>query len=132
MNREFYCTTDDGVLIEGYDVVAYFTENAAVKGDSRHSVTQDGITLHFSSEDNKSLFEQSPEKYMPKYGGWCGFALGEKDAFFGVNPETFKVRDGSLYLFYNGDQGNASVWWNDNEPQLMVKAEERWKEKTSA
>jgi len=53
----------EGVAIEGYDPVAYFTQSEAVKGNSEYSLKHNGITYHFASEENKALFEKNPDKY---------------------------------------------------------------------
>ena len=54
---------------------------------------------YFSSEKNKAEFSQNPSKYKPQYGGWCAYAMGSNGEKVEVNPETFKLIDGKLYLF---------------------------------
>jgi hypothetical protein len=43
----------------------------------------------------------SSSSYAPQYGGWCAFAMGNSGEKVTVNPETFKIIDSKLYLFYN-------------------------------
>src|SRR5262245_15493844 len=70
----------DKVAIRGYDPVAYFSPGKALKGRKEISASHRGVTYLFAVEENKKLFAQSPEKYVPAYGGWCATAMakGEK------------------------------------------------------
>ncbi|HOD10698.1 MAG TPA: YHS domain-containing (seleno)protein, partial [Flavobacterium sp.] len=89
------------VAIQGYDPVAYFVQKKAVKGKSTLVSTYDGVVFYFSSQANKDLFLKNPSSYEPQYGGWCAFAMGDYGEKVEINPETFKIIDGKLYLFYN-------------------------------
>ena len=44
-----------------------------------------------------------------------------------INPETFKILDGKLYLFYNAYFNNTLKSWNKNETNLKKKADAYWK-----
>jgi YHS domain-containing protein len=92
---------DNGVAIEGYDPVAYFTENAAVPGDPDISTTHNGVTYYFSTEEHRELFSDDPDRYVPAYGGWCAFAAA-RGRLADINPEQFVVHEGTLYLNYSG------------------------------
>lgn len=122
---------ENGVAIDGYDPVAYFTEGRAVKGNPAYSVEHLGATWHFVSIDHRALFLKSPSNYLPQYDGWCAWAVAEKNARFPVDPQTFKITDGKLYLFYNGPFGdgrfNALEPWNKEEKRLTELAESNWK-----
>ena len=113
-----------GVTLSGYDTVAYFTENAAVKGSDKYSTTYYGATYYFSSEANKGLFEADPSKYAPQYGGYCayGAALGKK---FDVDGEAFEVIDGKLYV-----NKNKKVYklWSKEKSENIETANEEWPE----
>jgi YHS domain-containing protein len=121
----------EGVAIDGYDPVAYFVDGRAIKGSPEHSVEHAGAVWHFTSADHKTLFVKSPSKYLPQYNGWCAWAVAEKNAKFPVDPKTFKISDGKLYLFYNGPFGdgkfNALEPWNKEEKRLTRLAETNWK-----
>lgn len=89
------------VAVQGYDPVAYFKQAKAIKGKKEISVSYQGIIYQFSSSENKDTFLKNPSKYEPQYGGWCAYALGSSGEKVEINPETFKIIDGKLYLFYN-------------------------------
>ncbi|MCP5048754.1 MAG: YHS domain protein [bacterium] len=118
---------DRNVAVDGYDVVAYFNQNEAVKGNKMHAATYDGVTFLFSSEANKKAFTSNPGNFLPQYGGWCAFAVGAKNVKFAPDPKTFKLLEGKLYLFYNGEHGNTSIFWNKDEASLKKKADSNWK-----
>ncbi len=114
------------VAIEGYDPVAYFTLNKAVKGSSKISQLVDGVIYYFSTEGNKALFNKDRVKYQPQYGGWCAYAMGAKGEKVEIDPKTFKIVDGKLYLFYNAYFNNTLTSWNKDEKNLKAKADKNW------
>lgn len=123
-------TNDDGVVLNGYDVVSYRTNDKAVKGSSDFSAEYDGVRFYFSSQANKDLFDGSPEVYAPKYNGYCAFAVGKNGAKVPANPETFKMYNGELLVFFNdlyeGNKFNTKVPWNEDENELYSKAQHNW------
>ena len=108
----------------GYDVVAYQTQDAAVKGTTSHFAYHDGQAYLFSSKENREIFEKNPEKYVPAYGGYCamGIALGRK---FPVDPEAFYVVDGTTYLNLNK---TVQSKWLEAVSDNISKANTNWKE----
>ena len=117
---------DKGVGISGYDPVAYFKQNKAVKGKKDLSVFANGVTYHFSSAENKEEFKKNYSTYEPQYGGWCAYAMGNDGTKVEVDPETFKIVDGKLYLFYNKFFNNTLRSWNKNEAHLKMNADTNW------
>ena len=115
------------VAIQGYDPVGYFKQNKAIKGKKEITTTYEGVTYYFSSVENKNLFTKTPAKYEPQYGGWCAYAMGESGEKVEINPETFKIMDGKLFLFYNAYFNNTLKSWNKNEASLKAKADVNWK-----
>ncbi len=115
------------VAIQGYDPVGYFKQNKAVKGKKEISAIYEGVTYYFSSVENKNLFIKTPTKYEPQYGGWCAYAMGDSGDKVEINPETFKIIDGKLFLFYNAYFNNTLKSWNKNEASLKAKADVNWK-----
>lgn len=45
-----------------------------------------------------------------------------------IDPKTFKILDGKLYLFYNAYFNNTLKSWNKNEKNLKSKADLNWAE----
>jgi YHS domain-containing protein len=121
------CNLDAGGLaIEGYDPVSYFTTGKPVEGNKDYSYAIDGATYRFVSARNRDLFKAAPSKYRPQYGGWCAYAMGAKGEKVEVDPETFKILDGKLYLFYNKYFNNTLKSWNKDEANLKGKADANW------
>ncbi len=115
------------VALQGYDPIGYFKQNKAVKGKKEIATTYDGVVYYFSSIENKNIFIKTPTKYEPQFGGWCAYAMGETGEKVEINPETFKIIEGKLYLFYNAYFNNTLKSWNKNEIILKSKAEANWK-----
>ena len=114
------------IAIQGYDPVAYFTMKKAIKGSGQFTTTYKGVTYRFASATNRDLFLKSPAMYEPAYGGWCAYAMGDSGDKVEIDPETFEVRDGKLYLFYNRLFTNTLPKWQKNEPILQRKADQSW------
>ncbi|CAB5123453.1 hypothetical protein D3OALGA1CA_3373 [Olavius algarvensis associated proteobacterium Delta 3] len=66
VNKTFFF----GVAIKGFDPVAYFTENRAVKGDSDFEYVWRDAKWYFTSAEHQNLFKADPEAYAPQYGGY--------------------------------------------------------------
>lgn len=118
---------ENKVAIQGYDPVAYFTQKKAVKGKSNIVSTYEGVTYYFSSQANKEAFAKSPSAYEPQYGGWCSYAMGATGEKVEVDPETYKIVDGKLNLYYNAYFNNTLKSWNKDEINLKKKADMNWK-----
>lgn len=125
--RKTQFNLEKGIAIQGFDPVAYFTQKKAVKGNSSIAATYEGVTYNFSSKANKELFEKNPASYEPQYGGWCSYAMGATGEKVEIDPETFKITDGKLNLFYNAFFNNTLKTWNKDEAGLKKKADVNWK-----
>ena len=109
-----------GFVAEGYDVVAYFN-NEAIEGDKKFSATHDSVKYKFANQANLDAFLAAPEKYIPQYGGYCAYAVAQKGKKVGVDPETFEIRDGKLYLFYNSWGVNTLEKWQEEGAETLKK-----------
>lgn len=118
---------EGALALQGYDPVAYFTQGRAVKGSSTFSCTVDGLIYYCVSEQNRQLLLKNPSQYEPQYGGWCAYAMGKTGEKVEINPETFKIVNGKLYLFYNAYFNNTLNDWNKNEQALQRQADLNWK-----
>jgi YHS domain-containing protein len=121
----------DGLAIGGYDVVAYFETGKAEKGNAKFQSVYEGVTYYFTSAERQKLFDANPAKYVPQYNGYCALAVsyGKKVS---IDPETFKVMNDKLYLFYNGKTSRGKInsldTWNKSEDRLLKKANTLWPE----
>ncbi len=124
--RTKHFNLEKGLAIQGYDPVAYFTQKKAVKGNKQFISTVEGATYYFSSVANRDLFNKNPKAYEPQYGGWCAYAMGATNEKVEVDPETFKIIDGKLFLFYHSWINNTLTKWNKDEKNLHTKADANW------
>lgn len=110
------------LAIEGYDPVAYFTQNKAVKGSKQYKFEWMDANWHFSSAENMALFKAAPEKYAPQYGGYCAYAVSQNTTA-GIKPELFTLHDGKLYLNYNR---SINKKWRADRDQYIIDADRYW------
>ena len=115
-----------GIAIQGYDPVAYFMSNKAVEGKEDITTLYNGVTYRFATAQNKESFKADPAKYEPQYGGWCAYAMGAKGEKVEIDPQTFKITNGKLYLFYNKFFNNTLPEWNKDETHLKDNADKNW------
>jgi YHS domain-containing protein len=117
---------DSQLMLEGHDAVAYFTQNAAVKGDPAIKLAHLGVTYRFASEANKALFAASPEKYMPQFGGFCANGINYAVPWgSGGGENTWRIYKGKLYVF--GGQGSRDQFEMDTALNLD-RAHKYWNE----
>lgn len=123
--------SDDNKLANyGYDVVNYFSRNTAAQGSIEFSTTHNEATYYFVNAENLKNFKLNPNNYLPQFDGFCSFAVAKMNKKVPVNPETFRIDDGKLYLFYNdfweGKPFNTIIPWLNNEAELQKLAETNW------
>ncbi|WP_435235939.1 YHS domain-containing (seleno)protein [Psychromonas sp. PT13] len=117
-----YTPWHNNLAIRGYDTVAYFTENAPVKGKKAHSMEWQGATWRFSSNENLALFKANPEKYAPQYGGYCAYAVAN-GSLASIEPEQFTILNDKLYLNYNAD---VQQQWLEKRDAYIELADKKW------
>ena len=117
--------TESSLALKGFDPVSYFL-GQPTKGSKVRTYQHKGVLYYFSSDKNRDAFRETPEKYEPQFGGWCAFAMGSTGEKVDVDPETFKIVNGKLYLFYNRFFNNTLVDWNKDERNLDAKAKMNW------
>jgi len=117
-------STDEGVAIEGYDSVAYFTDGFAVKGKTEFKSEWNGAYWLFSNAEHRDLFDAAPEKYAPQYGGYCAYAASNKGIASG-SPQRWRIVDDKLYLNTNL---LAQKLWENNIPDNINSSDQNWSE----
>ena len=92
--------TEDGVAIQGWDPVAYFTLGEPTEGSAQYSVEWDGAEWWFASAEHRDMFADDPERYAPKYGGYCAWAASQGEVS-DIDPDQWAIEGGRLYLNRN-------------------------------
>lgn len=121
-----YNVDDNGLWVDGYDPVSYTVDHKAVEGSKQFTFSHGGATFRFAGQAHRDLFAKDPSRYLPAYGGWCAYAMGAKNEKVEVDPETFKVKDGKVYLFYKRFFTNTLEDWNKDEQHLLPAADRHW------
>lgn len=113
------------LALSGYDVVEYHSHNV-LKGNAKFEATHQEGKYRFSSLNNKLLFEKNPEKYLPQYGGWCAYAMGYSGEKVSIDPESYTIENGKLYLFYKSFFNDTKAKWDKNTSALKEEADTNW------
>jgi YHS domain-containing protein len=114
--------TASGVAIGGYDPVAYFTEGRPVRGSRRHRLAWNGALWFFASEEHLEAFAAEPERYAPRYGGFCAYGVAQNYKVK-IDPQAWSIVDGRLYLNY--DRRVQQTWIQDTR-RYIAEADRNW------
>ena len=112
----------NGVILKGYDPVAYFTRHQAIKGNPAIQTRFGGATYYFVSVADKVAFSKDPSKYVPQYGGFCAHNL-TKGEFKDTDPTVFLIYKGKLYICSDVDGAKE---FRSNIDQNIRKADDYW------
>jgi len=113
---------DKGVIIGGYDPVAFFTDNKPVKGDAQIQYSYEDAIYYFSSQEHLQLFKENPEKYKPQFGGWCAYAVS-LGRVAPIDVNTFSIVNGRLVIQHNQRAVNG---WNKDVQGNLSLADKYW------
>jgi YHS domain-containing protein len=119
-------TDGNGLALRGFDAVAYFAVENAVKGDGKYEYVWNGAKWLFSSEENMKMFQANPDMYSPQFGGYCSYAVSKGYTANG-DPEAWKIVDGKLYLNYSPE---VKKLWEQDQQQRIIDGEKNWVEFT--
>ena len=114
--------SDDGVAVDGSDVVAYFTDGAPIKGSAEFTHDWNGATWQFVSAANRDAFAADPAAYAPQYGGYCAYAVSEGYTA-PTSPDAWRIVDGKLYLNFNR---RIQRRWERDIPGRITSADANW------
>lgn len=123
---------NQGVAIDGYSPVSYFQHGKPEQGSAAFSSEFQGATYWFTDAEQVALFEASPEKHTPAHGGWCSLMLSGSGRLAAANPESFKIVDDRLLLFWAGDFNGQAISglanWESKGPdeKTLKKADKTW------
>jgi len=113
---------DNDVILQGYDTVAFFTEDRAVRGSSKHKSVYHGAVYHFVSASNKRNFDANPERYKPQFGGYCSMAMS-MGMLEPADATTWSIVSGRLVVQRNA---KAKAMWSKNPKGHLGKADGNW------
>lgn len=102
-----------GVAMDGFDVVAYFSDGAPTQGGPAHSVSYKGKSWRFSTAENDSKFSEMPAKYAPQFNGFCAYAASE-----GYSAEVDFI-DGWIII-----EDKLYLNWNENTKDVFIEEQE--------
>lgn len=91
------------VAIRGYDTVAYFTESKSVEGSKAITKQWKGAIWRFATTEHRDMFAADPERYAPRYGGYCAYGVAAQERLVKIEPDLWTIVDGKLYLNYNDE-----------------------------
>ena len=112
-----------GVILNGYDPVAYIKQNRPVKGDPKFSSTYRTAIYHFASAADKAAFDKNPAKYAPQYGGFCAASMSRGKLEPNIDPNVFFVYKGKLYVCSSAKGAKRFL----SKPEVNVqKANKSW------
>jgi YHS domain-containing protein len=121
--KAFLNNTDkEGVILQGYDAVSYFSDNKAEQGDPKYSARYNAATYWFASEDHARMFKDHPEMFAPRYGAFCGYAMS-LNKLRPIDPTIFQIVDGKLILQHSQD---AYKQFNKDVTGNVEKANSNW------
>ncbi len=112
----------DGVAIQGYDPVAFFTQNKPVKGRADFQSTYKGAKYYFASAEDKATFDANPAKYEPQFGGFCAYGVSRGHTA-PIKIEAFQIVNGRLLMQYDLDIKND---FNKEQSGNLTKADQNW------
>ena len=92
-----------------------------MKGQATFRHDFDGARYLFSSAQHRAAFVADPDRYLPQFSGLCttGVAVGKE---FKGDPNTWKVVDGKLYLYYS----DAVRARGESDPTTIARAQKNW------
>ncbi len=118
---------NSNIALQGYSPVSYADLGLAQKGIKAFKSEYEGVIYYFTSEEQKALFNQNPNKYLPQYGGFCAFGI-YAGAKFRPDPSKFITKDGKYFLYLNNLELDAKQLWLDADDHngLVRTANENW------
>jgi YHS domain-containing protein len=121
-NKSLLNLDKQGVAIQGYDPVAFFTQNKPVKGRPEFESKYNGARYLFATAEDKATFDANPAKYEPQFGGFCAYAASQNHTA-PVKIEAFQIVNGRLLMQYDLD---VQKTFNKDTQGNLQKADKNW------
>ena len=112
----------NGLALQGYDPVGFFTDNRPVKGNQQFQSQYHGATYYFASAEHKAAFDKEPAKYEPQFGGFCAYGASRGKAV-PIKIEAWQIVNGRLLMQYDLDVKGK---FNTDPQGNLSKADKNW------
>ena len=93
-----------------------------MKGIPEFEYVWHGARWLFVSAAHQEVFIRDPEKYAPRYGGYCAYAVSQ-GKIADIDPEAWTIFKGKLYLNLNKDV--QKLWEKDMQKYIHL-ADKNW------
>ena len=110
------------VAIQGYDPVAFFTNNRPVKGNPQFQSDYRGAKYYFASAEHKAAFDKDPAKYEPQFGGYCAYGASQGHPA-PIKIEAWQIVNGRLLMQYDLSIKDK---FNKDQQGNLYKADQNW------
>ena len=120
--KELLNVDRNGVAIQGYDPVAFFTDNRPVKGNAQFQSEYRGAKYYFASSEHKAAFDKEPAKYEPQFGGYCAYGVSHGSRA-PVKIEAWQIVNGRLLMQYDLSVKDE---FNKDQQGTLKKADQNW------
>jgi YHS domain-containing protein len=114
--------TTNGLALDGYDPVAYFSDGQPVQGVVGNEIEWHGVRWRFSTAEHATAFVKDPEHYAPQFGGYCAFAVSRGTTASG-DPHQWAIVDNKLYVNNNAF---AMRLWDKDRPENIAAGQQNW------
>ena len=117
---------ESGVGSRGYDVVSYHTTRTPTVGLEQYSSEFNGAKWLFSTLENKQLFDENPNRYVPMYGGFCAYAV-YNNVTANVNPAIWHIENEQLFLF--ASENTKRDWIAEIPMRAIEISDQNWEQR---
>ncbi len=112
----------DGLALQGYDPVAFFTDEKPVLGKEEFHTSFHDATYRFASAEHQAMFEKDSAKYEPQFGGYCAYGVA-KGHLAPVKIDAFQIVNGRLLMQYDSEVKEA---FNKDQRGNLETADKNW------
>jgi YHS domain-containing protein len=112
----------NGLALQGYDPVGFFTDNRPVKGNQQFQSQYQGATYYFASAEHKAAFDKEPAQYEPQFGGFCAYGAS-RGKTVPIKIEAWQIVNGRLLMQYDLDVKGK---FNTDPQGNLSKADKNW------
>jgi YHS domain-containing protein len=111
------------IALDGYDIVNYHFMKKTNKGDVRFNYKYKDINWFFNSARNLKAFKAKPQRYVPKFGGYCTYTMS-KGYTYPPDPSVWHLHKRRLYFFKDAESKKLALsdWEN-----VLDKANSHWR-----